>query len=139
MTKRRKGEAKAGGRGRRTKRPVAKPRTFKKVVAYNLQDPFHAACLARLASGERFDDPTREVSIYPDREGAAIGRTAQSAAGRRKMSQLILKRAPIGPERRGSCVMPHFARIFFLAFASAAVSCSSELAQKEAEREEMGR
>jgi hypothetical protein len=69
MTKRRKGEAKAGGRGRRTKRPVARPRTFKEVVAYNLQDPFHAPCLARRASGERFDDPARGVSIYPDREG----------------------------------------------------------------------
>jgi hypothetical protein len=34
--------------------------------------------------------------------------------------------------------MPHFARIFFIAFASA--SCSSERAQKEeAERKEMGR
>jgi hypothetical protein len=27
--------------------------------------------------------------------------------------------------------MPHFARIFFIAFASAAASCSSERAQKE--------
>jgi hypothetical protein len=36
--------------------------------------------------------------------------------------------------------MPHFARIFFIAFASAAASCSSERAQKEAERnKEMGR
>ena len=35
--------------------------------------------------------------------------------------------------------MPHFARIFFIAFVSAAASCSSELAQKEAERKEMGR
>jgi hypothetical protein len=35
--------------------------------------------------------------------------------------------------------MPHFARIFFVAFASATVSCSSELAQKEAERKETGR
>jgi hypothetical protein len=36
--------------------------------------------------------------------------------------------------------MPHFARIFFIAFVSAAGSCSSERAQKEAaERKEMGR
>ena len=35
--------------------------------------------------------------------------------------------------------MPHFARIFFIAFVSAAASCSSERAQKEAERKEMGR
>jgi hypothetical protein len=33
--------------------------------------------------------------------------------------------------------MPHFSRIFFVAFASAAVSCCSELAQKQAERKEM--
>jgi hypothetical protein len=33
--------------------------------------------------------------------------------------------------------MPHFARIFFIAFASLAASCASERAQKEAtEREE---
>ena len=36
--------------------------------------------------------------------------------------------------------MPHFARIFFIAFASLAASCASERAQKEAtEREEIGR
>jgi thiamine biosynthesis lipoprotein ApbE len=36
--------------------------------------------------------------------------------------------------------MPHFARIFLIAFASAAASCSSEHAQKEeAERKGMGR
>jgi putative SOS response-associated peptidase YedK len=36
--------------------------------------------------------------------------------------------------------MPHFVRIFLIAFASAAASCSSERAQKEAERnKEMGR
>ena len=36
--------------------------------------------------------------------------------------------------------MPHFARIFFITFASAAASCSSERSQKEAaERKEMGR
>ena len=35
--------------------------------------------------------------------------------------------------------MPHFARIFFIAFASTAASCSSERAQREAaERKEMG-
>jgi hypothetical protein len=36
--------------------------------------------------------------------------------------------------------MPHFVRVFFIAFASVAVSCSSEREQKEAmERKEMGR
>src|SRR5262245_35454393 len=36
--------------------------------------------------------------------------------------------------------MPHFARIFFIAFASLVASCASEHAQKEAtEREEIGR
>jgi hypothetical protein len=34
--------------------------------------------------------------------------------------------------------MPHFARMFFIAFASAAASCSSERPQKEAERKEIG-
>jgi hypothetical protein len=36
------------------------------------------------------------------------------------------------------CVMPHLARIFFIAFASTTASCSSELAQKQAGRKEMG-
>jgi hypothetical protein len=34
--------------------------------------------------------------------------------------------------------MPHFVRIFFIAFASAAASCSTEYVQKEAERKETG-
>jgi hypothetical protein len=37
------------------------------------------------------------------------------------------------------CVMPHLARIFFIAFASVAASCSAERAQKESERKEIGR
>jgi hypothetical protein len=40
---------------------------------------------------------------------------------------------------RGLCVMPHWTRIFFIAFALAAASCSGDRAQKEAERKEMGR
>ena len=35
--------------------------------------------------------------------------------------------------------MPHFARIFLIAFASAATSCSSELAQKQADPKEISR
>jgi hypothetical protein len=35
--------------------------------------------------------------------------------------------------------MPHFARIFFIAFASVAGSCSAERAQQESERKEIGR
>jgi hypothetical protein len=61
---------------RRTKKP-AQPRTFEEVKAANLADPYHAARIARLESGERFDDPTansndqweREVSVHPDCEG----------------------------------------------------------------------
>jgi hypothetical protein len=59
--------------------PGIRPRTFKKVVAANLQDPFHAARIARLNRGERFDDPAvsdpnmREVSVHPDVKEAAIG------------------------------------------------------------------
>jgi hypothetical protein len=34
--------------------------------------------------------------------------------------------------------MPHFARIFFIAFASVAASCSAERAQQELERKEIG-
>jgi hypothetical protein len=55
--------------------PPARPRTFEEVRAANWQEPFHAARLARLRSGERFDDPTvsapalREVSVHPDCEG----------------------------------------------------------------------
>jgi hypothetical protein len=35
--------------------------------------------------------------------------------------------------------MPHLARIFFIAFASVAASCSAERAQQESERKEIGR
>ena len=35
--------------------------------------------------------------------------------------------------------MPHFARIFFIAFASVAASCSAERAQQELDRKEIGR
>jgi hypothetical protein len=51
--------------------PAALRGTFEEFVAANRQDPFHAARLARLASGERFDDPAvsdprvREVSVHP--------------------------------------------------------------------------
>src|SRR5262245_56415665 len=41
-------------------------------------------------------------------------------------------------ELRGLCVMPHFARIFFIVFASVAASCSAERAQQESERKEIG-
>ena len=69
--------AKAKARKRRTKQPADRPRTFEEVVAANLADPFHAARIARLNSGERFDDATansddpsvREVSVHPDCEG----------------------------------------------------------------------
>jgi hypothetical protein len=62
---------------RQRKSPAARPRTFEEVVAANLRDPFHAARLARIDSGERFDDPTvsdpfqREVSVHPDCEGGS--------------------------------------------------------------------
>ncbi len=56
------------------------------------------------------------------------------------MGKLVLKRAPIGSNQEGYALMPHLARIFFIAFASLAASCSSELAQKEAaESKEIGR
>jgi hypothetical protein len=56
------------------------------------------------------------------------------------VTTLILKRAPIGSNQEDYALMPHFARIFFIAFASLAASCASERAQKEAtEREEIGR
>jgi hypothetical protein len=45
--------------------PVTRPRTFDEVVAANAHDPFHAARLARLNSGESFDG----VSVHPDCEG----------------------------------------------------------------------
>jgi hypothetical protein len=35
--------------------------------------------------------------------------------------------------------MPHFARIFFIAFASVAASCFAERAKQESERKEIGR
>jgi hypothetical protein len=62
---------------RQRKSPAGGPRTFEEVVAANLSDPFHAARIARLESGERFDDPNgptddrwaREVFVHPDCEG----------------------------------------------------------------------
>jgi hypothetical protein len=65
------------GRAARAKRSVARPRTFEEVKAANLADPFHAARIARLNMGERFDDTSaasddrweREVSVHPDCEG----------------------------------------------------------------------
>jgi hypothetical protein len=57
--------------------PGGRPRTFEEVVAANLKDPFHAARIARLNSGERFDDPAvsdrgvREMSVHPDCEGGS--------------------------------------------------------------------
>jgi hypothetical protein len=60
-----------------------RPRTFEEVVAANLKNPFHAARIARLDSGERFDDPNaagddrwaREVFVHPDCEGGShLGR-----------------------------------------------------------------
>jgi hypothetical protein len=76
MRKRRK--AKAAAKGRRTKRPAARARTFEEVKAANLADPFHAARIRRaFESGDRFDDETAnsddplvcEVSVHPDCEG----------------------------------------------------------------------
>ena len=77
MKKRR--NAKAAARKRRTKKSAARPRTFEEVCAANLADPFHTARIARLNSGERFDDATaksddpfvREVSVHPDCEGGS--------------------------------------------------------------------
>jgi hypothetical protein len=54
MTKRTK-RAKAKT-ARRRKSPAARPRTFEEVRAANLTDAFHAARVARLNMGERFDD-----------------------------------------------------------------------------------
>jgi hypothetical protein len=61
------------------KSPAARSRSFEEVVAVNLKDPFHAARIAGLESGERFDDPTaasddrwaREVFVHPDCEGCS--------------------------------------------------------------------
>jgi hypothetical protein len=69
--------AKRAGRGPKPAKGAARPRTFEEVLAANLQDPFHSARLARLASGERFVDPTAsdpstgEVSVHPDCEGGS--------------------------------------------------------------------
>jgi hypothetical protein len=81
MTKSRKRvmrRAKPSSRNRR-RRTSVRPRTFEEVRAANLADPFHAARIARLNSGERFDDATvksddpfvREVSVHPDCEGGS--------------------------------------------------------------------
>jgi hypothetical protein len=70
--------AKPSSRSRR-RTSVARPQTFEEVRAANLADPFHAARIARLDSGERFDDPNaasndrwvREVFVHPDCEGGS--------------------------------------------------------------------
>jgi hypothetical protein len=60
---------------RPAKKPADRPRTFEEVKAANLTDPIRAARIARLDSGERFDDATAnsddplEVSVHPDCEG----------------------------------------------------------------------
>jgi hypothetical protein len=77
MNKRRKPIARRAKAKRRA--PVARPRTFEEVKAANLRDPFHAARIARLNMGERFDDPSaasddrweREVSVHPDCEAGS--------------------------------------------------------------------
>jgi hypothetical protein len=51
---------------------------------------------------------------------------------------LILKSAPTNLNKR-TTAMPRFARIFLIAFAAIATSCSSERPQKEAESKEIGR
>jgi hypothetical protein len=56
--------------GKRAKTRL-RPRTFEEAVAANLRDRFHAARLARLASGEHFDGPVGEVSVHPDCEGGS--------------------------------------------------------------------
>jgi hypothetical protein len=64
---------------KRAKKSADRPRTFEEVKAANLADPFHAARIARLNSGARFDDPTAasddplvcEVSVHPDCEGGS--------------------------------------------------------------------
>ena len=72
---------------RRAAQPATWPRTFEEVLAANLQDPFHAARIARLNSGESFDDPAvgdpgvREVSVHPDCEGGGYRIVEWSDAG----------------------------------------------------------
>src|SRR6185312_6263896 len=51
---------------------------------------------------------------------------------------MILRARQLGYAKTTS-VMPQFARIFLIAFAAAATSCSSERPQKEAESKEIGR
>ena len=50
---------------------------------------------------------------------------------------LILRARQLGYAKRTS-VMPQFARIFLIAFAAAATSCSNERPQKEEESKEIG-
>src|SRR5438046_2348765 len=93
--KRAKAKTASRVRRRRTKDSTDRPRTFEEVRAANLADPFHAARIARLESGEQLDDPNgpsddrwaREVIVHPDCEGGShwmvdwgIGATATAAA-----------------------------------------------------------
>jgi hypothetical protein len=76
----------------RTKKSAARPRAFEEVRAANLADPFHAARIARLESGERFDDPTAnsndqwewEVSSDEDydvlADGKVVGRILEEGS-----------------------------------------------------------
>src|SRR5262249_19615731 len=77
VARRPKVKASSRVRKRRTKVPATRPRTFEEVDAANLADPFHAARIARIESGEHFEDPNgaiddrwaREVFVHPDCEG----------------------------------------------------------------------
>jgi hypothetical protein len=55
MTKRRSTRIATRAKAKRCA-PAARPRTFEEVRAANLTDAFHAARVARLNMGERFDD-----------------------------------------------------------------------------------
>ena len=64
--------AKTKARKRRTKKPADRPRTFEEVRAANLADPYHAARIARLESGDRFDDATANSNDQWERRSVSI-------------------------------------------------------------------
>src|SRR5262249_33002066 len=97
--------------------------------------PMAAVCMGFFSNGNagsrrgsttpRTDNPAEIVPGGPPGGRSRLALALTSPI----VSDQILKRALIGSNQEDYGLMPHFARIFFIAFASLAASCSSERAK----------
>jgi hypothetical protein len=94
--------AKPSSRSRR-RTPVARPQTFEEARAANLADPFHAARIARLDSGERFPLPRRT-----EERGVLIFRSSLNMEAHPPMFRSSAA-TPVAPARF-RCAGTHLAR-----------------------------